>query len=342
MSAPSSATGSHPSLSTYLTLATVPLIWGTHFVALKVVFEDYSVFGMLSIRYMLMILALLGALWFFERDMRFAARDLPYLALFSLFMVTIYQILFAVAIRWATAAESALLISTAPIFSAITAAALGWERINRRLAAGIALGFLGIFAVIYGGQSATAIPEASTHIKGCLVMLVAAVMWAWYAVLARPLLAKYSPLKVTAYCQTLGGLAIIPLGLREAFEVTPRVFADFASTGLGSHAFWVLFGLVYYAWFSGAYAFTVWYRGVRALGSARTMLFQFCVPVVGLVAAIAIRGEYPTLLQWLGAAATLGGVVFAARRPASAPPVPQADDDNPDGGEVPDAVDAAS
>lgn len=340
MSAPSAATGSHPSLSTYLTLATVPLIWGTHFVALKVVYEDYTIFGMLSMRYMLMIAVLLGAVWFFERDMRFALRDLPYLAIFSLFMVAIYQILFALAIRWATAAESALLISTAPIFSAITAAALGWERISRRLAAGIALGFLGIFAVIYGGQAATAIPEHATHVKGCLVMLVAAVMWAWYAVLARPLLAKYSPLKVTAYCQTLGGLAIIPIGLREAFTVTPQVVAELGASELFSHPFWVLFGLVYYAWFSGAYAFTVWYRGVRALGSARTMLFQFCVPVVGLVAAIAIRGEYPTFLQWIGAAATLCGVVFAARRPASTPPASETD--TTDEREVLDAADAAS
>ena len=296
-------------------LATVPLVWGTHFVALKVVFEEYGVFGMLSVRYALMIVALLAVLWITERDLRFAKRDLPYLLVFSFFMVTVYQIVFALAIDLASAAQSALLISTAPIFTAITAAALRWERVTRQLVAGVALGFAGVFAVIYGGNGLQA--AAGTELTGSLVMLVAAVMWAWYAVLAKPLLAKCSPLKVTAYCQALGGLGLIPLGLREAMVTTPRVISQLSDPALASHAFWVLFGLVFYAWGSGAYAFTVWYRGVQRLGSARTMMFQFCVPVVGLLAAIVFRHEHPSLLQWAGAALTLSGVVFAARRPGN-------------------------
>lgn len=292
-----SATPPRPSLPTYLWLATVPLIWGTHFVALKIVFVEYGVFGMLSIRYALMIAALLPMVWVFERDMRIALRDVPYFLGFSVLMVTVYQIVFALAIDMATAAESALLISTAPVFAALTAGLLRWERITKELVVGVTLGLVGIFAVIYGGRGLTGLQEADTHVKGCLLMLVAAVMWAWYAVLAKPLLAKYSPLKTTAYCQTLGGLAIIPIGAHEALSTTPRIIGEALGQPLPNTAFWVLFGLVYYAWFSGAYAFTVWYRGVQAVGSAKTMLFQFCVPVVGLVAAIAFRGEYPSWLQ---------------------------------------------
>lgn len=336
----SSATGPTPSPSVYAWLATVPLIWGTHFVALKIVFDDYSVYGMLSVRYMLMIVALLALLWIRERDMRFSFRDLPYLAGFSALMVAAYQVVFALAVQWATAAESALLISTAPIFTAITSAALGWERVTRQLLAGVLLGFAGIVAVVYGGGAAQHLPEADTHVLGCWVMLAAAVLWAWYAVLAKPLLAKYSPLKVTAYCQTLGGLAIIPIGFTEAVTTTPRVVAQLSDAGLANHAFWVLFGLVFYALFSGAYAFSVWYRGVQLLGSARTMLFQFCVPVVGLLAAIVFRREYPSLLQWLGVALTLGGVLFAARRPTAT--ALRTENQHSKGKETIDAVDATS
>ncbi len=325
-----------PSLSIYLWLATVPLIWGSHFVALKVVFEDYDVYGMLSLRYALMSVALLLVLWVAERDMRFAWRDVPYLVGFTLFMVVAYQIVFAIAIQRASAAESALLISTAPIFTAITAAALRWETISRELIAGVALGVAGLVLVIYGGGLA---PGRATELSGCLYMVVAAVMWAWYAVLAKPLLAKYSPLKVTTYCQSLGALALIPLGLPNAMEVTPKVMAQFGDPATQNHAFWVVFGVVLYALVSGAYAFTVWYRGVHALGSARTMLFQLCVPVVGLVAAIVFRHEFPAPLQWVGAGLTLGGVFFAIRRPQrqSAPA-----DTTVDCKEVTDATDAAS
>ena len=48
---------------------------------------------------LLMSVALLLVLWISERDMRFAWRDVPHLLVFTLFMVVIYQIVFAIAIR---------------------------------------------------------------------------------------------------------------------------------------------------------------------------------------------------------------------------------------------------
>lgn len=326
------ATDCAPALSSYLWLATVPLIWGSHFVFLKVVYTEYDVMGMLSLRYALMILALWAVLWVTERDLRFPARQMPYLIVFSLLMVTVYQVLFALAIKWASAGESALLISTAPIFAALTAAILRWEHLTRRTAAGIGLGFAGIFAVIYGGQGLAHLPP--THVQGCWVMLAAAIMWAWYAVLARPLLAQHSPLKVTAYCHTVGGLPLIVIGLPEVLRVTPRLVASMADPTAVSHVLWVFAGIVFYAWFSGAYAFTLWYRAVQRLGAGRTMMFQYCVPVVGLAAAIVVRGEWPGALQWVGVGLTLAGVFIAARRP-------QANGGRTDGTEKVDRSDAA-
>jgi drug/metabolite transporter (DMT)-like permease len=309
------ATDPAPSLSSYLWLATVPLIWGSHFVFLKIVYTEYDVMGMLSLRYALMILALWAVLWFSERDLRFPLRQVPYLIGFSLLMVTVYQVLFALAIKWASAGESALLISTAPIFAALTAAILRWEHLTRRTAVGIALGFAGIFAVIYGGQGLAHLPP--THVKGCWVMLAAAIMWAWYAVLARPLLAQNSPLKVTAYCHTVGGIPLIALGLPEVMRVTPGLIARMSDPSAVANVLWVFFGIVFYAWFSGAYAFTLWYRAVQRLGAGRTMMFQYCVPVVGLAAAIVVRSEWPGALQWVGVGLTLAGVFIAARRPVA-------------------------
>lgn len=312
MSCPPPAGKRPAALSVYLWLSTVPLIWGTHFVLLKIIFQEYSIWGTLSIRYLLISATLLLVLWRTERNLCFERRDVPYLAGFALVMVVVYQLLFNYAAKLASAAESALLISTAPIFAALLAAALGWERLTRRLAAGVILAFLGIVAVIFGGEEVAAAP--ATHALGSTVMLISAVMWGSYAVLAKPLLAKYSPLKVTAYCHSAGALVLVPLGLPNALAVTPGVVAQLGDPARLHHAFWVLFGLLFYGLLSGAFALVMWYRGVEYVGSARTMLFQFCVPVVGLVAAIIFRREYPSLLQWVGVALTLAGVVVAVSR----------------------------
>lgn len=90
-----------PSLvSTYLWLATVPLTWGFNFVALKILYKRYefSVTGLLSARYILMVPLLLGLLMLSERSWRIRREHWKHLAIFSFFTVGIYQYLFAKAI----------------------------------------------------------------------------------------------------------------------------------------------------------------------------------------------------------------------------------------------------
>lgn len=287
------------SMVTYLWLATVPLTWGFNFVALKILYNSYhfTVSGLLTVRYILMVPLLLVLLWMLERDLVIRREHWGYLAIFSFFTVGIYQYLFAAGIQKTSAGESALLISSAPIFAFLITALLGQERFSRRGIAGVACGFVGIALVIFGGGK-----NSGLHLTGDLVMAAAAILWAAYAVFSKPLLKHYSPLKVTAWAHTLGALMIIPIGWTQAMAM------DWVQLPVMGWV-WVL----YFAWLAGVYGFIVWYRGVRLLGSAKTMLFQYLVPPVALVVAFFVINEVPTALQILGVVITLTGVYVASQ-----------------------------
>jgi drug/metabolite transporter (DMT)-like permease len=286
---------------TYLWLLTVPLTWGFNFVALKILYKTYhfSVSGLLSARYILMVPLLLGLQLLSERNLHIRREHWRHLIIFSFFTVGIYQYLFAKAIQLTSAGESALLISSAPIFTFLITTLLGHEKFTRRGLTGVMFGFAGIALVIFGGDASASIP--ATHILGDLVMIAAAVLWASYAIFSKPLLKHYSPLKVTAWAHTLGAILIIPIGFSQALKVD---WVHLAPLGWGC--------VLYFAWLAGVYGFVVWYRGVRVIGSQKTMLFQYLVPPVALVVAYFVIKEAPSLPQALGVVLTLTGVYVAS------------------------------
>lgn len=294
----------------YALLATVPLTWGFNFISLKVLKQDFTVIGLLSSRYVVMVLALFVTLWALERDLSIRREHLRYFLGFALVTVVIYQVCFAAGVFYTLAAEGALLISTAPIWAMLINRALGWERLTLRQAMGTLLGFAGIAAVILGGPEAQRVPEH--HVFGLAIMTLAGILWASYAVFSRPLLRHYSPLKVTTWVHFIGAFGLIPLGARDALAV------DWWHLGPMTWACLFHFSLL-----AGVYGFVVWYRGVAAIGSSRTVLFQYCVPIVATFLAYLLLHEVPTVVQIVGIGVTLVGLNLAVRRrprrPAAGP-----------------------
>jgi drug/metabolite transporter (DMT)-like permease len=291
-------------LTTYMWLGTVPLIWGFNFICLKILYSDavgFTVPAVLSARYIIMVLALGAVMLFGEKDRRIAREDWKYLITFAIVTVGIYQFVFAKAIQLTSAAEASLLISTAPIWVFLLSLLLHIEQFDRGRMFGVLVGFLGVVLVIFGSGGSATVPE--THLTGDLIMVAAAILWGSYAVFSRPLLAKYSPMKIVAYIHIIGSVIIIPIGFKQMLAV------PLLTMGLVP---WLC--VLQYSLLAGVYAFIVWYRGVQCVGASQTMLYQYFVPLVAVVAAYLILKEQPTLLQVAGIAITLAGVHLARKQ----------------------------
>jgi drug/metabolite transporter (DMT)-like permease len=269
--------------------------FGTNFTAVKLVVESVPPILFAATRFTLAGLLLLPLALLSGEEGRLSRRDfLPMLGL-GLVGVTLTQSVFTVGVGLTTAANTALVYSTAPVWGMLLAFALGWERPRISGVLGIGLCLLGVGAIVYGS-----LDFAGTSLVGDALILVAAVSWGSYTVLTLSFLRRYSALAVAAYAMTFGGLAAFPL---EALDPASLDLAALDDLTWGAAAYSVLC--------SSAFGFAAWSWGVSHVGANRVLVYQYLVTLTGVSTGVLLLGEDFGAGQLIGAAVILAGVYLA-------------------------------
>ncbi|HET7696502.1 MAG TPA: DMT family transporter [Vicinamibacterales bacterium] len=206
----------------------------------------------------------------------------------------LYQYLFIGGLAYTSVANGALIVASSPIVITLLSTMTGTERIGALHWAGTVLSFLGIYIVVGRGAH---VSEAS--LRGDLMLLAAVFCWGLYTIGARPLMARHSPVGVTALSMLLGTLMYLPLAGGPLSRVA---WADVSALT------WIK--LVYSSLFALCVAYTIWYAAVREIGSARTSAYSNLLPIVAMVTAYLWIGEPLGLDKLGGAAAVLAGVAL--------------------------------
>ena len=272
--------------------------FGSNFAAVKLVVESVPPILFAATRFTLAGLLLLPLALLSGPENHLSRRDLlPMLGL-GLVGVTLTQTVFTVGVGFTTAANTALVYSTSPVWGMLLAFALGWERPRVSGVLGVGLCLLGVGAIVYGS-----LDFAGTSLLGDALILAAAVFWGSYTVLTLSLLRRYSALAVAAYAMTLGGLAAFPLA---ALDPSPLNLAALDGLTWGAAA--------YSALCSSTFGFAAWGWGVSHVGANRVLIYQYLVTLTGVSAGILLLGESFGAGQLIGAAVILAGVSLARSR----------------------------
>ncbi len=280
-----------------LSLLLTVFFFGTNFVAVKLVVEVVPPFLFAAVRFTFAGLLLFLLLRLTEPESRLKRSD--FLPVFGLGVIgiTFTQSVFTVGVSLTTAANTALIYSTAPVWGMLLGFFLALERPRLSGVAGVVLCLIGVGTVVYGG-----LELSGTSLLGDILILAAAICWGSYTMLSIGLLRRYSPLAVAAYPMVLGGLAAFPLVLLD-FRV------DFASM---SGTVW--FAALYSTLCSSAFGFAAWQQGVSRVGANRVLVYQYLVAITGVTAGVILLGESFGPQQILGAAVVLAGVYLARRK----------------------------
>jgi drug/metabolite transporter (DMT)-like permease len=272
--------------------------FGTNFTAVKLVVESVPPILFAATRFTLAGLLLLPLALLSGPEGRLSRRDLlPMLGL-GLVGVTLTQSVFTVGVGLTTAANTALVYSTAPVWGMVLGFTLGWERPRTSGVLGIGLCLVGVGAIVYGS-----LDFVGTSLLGDALILAAAVFWGSYTVLTLSFLRRYSALAVAAYAMTLGGIAALPLA-----ALDPSSLDLAALDGLTWAA------AAYSALCSSAFGFAAWGWGVSHVGANRVLIYQYLVTLTGVSTGILLLGEDFGVGQLVGAAVILAGVSLARRR----------------------------
>lgn len=295
----------------------VVLLWGTNFVFLKEIFDEFDVFPFLLVRYLgLLVLAWTVVAVRSRRGglpVRIARADRPRLALAGILGFSVYTTLSMIGLDYTTAFSNALLLATAPMFAALLLRGLRSEAIAPGQWPAMALAFGGV-ALFLGEKVQNGWTSAGL---GDLISLAAALFFAAYTVANRPLLARYPTPIVMAWTLTIGAAPVLLLAL-------PRLPGQ--EWGAISATAWLVVG---WSTVMPMYvAYTIWTWVSHRDGVARTALFIYLVPIVGGVTSWLLLDEAFGLQKVAGALLTIGGLVLArraaGRRPARARPVAEA------------------
>lgn len=233
------------------------------------------------------------------------------LLIFGAMISAVYQVLFLLGVSHTSSGNSALIISTIPLWTALLARVFLHEKLRVLAWWGLTIALTGTIIVAFQKGDVSVRLE---QFWGNLFMLGSAMVWAGGTVYSRPLLAKISPIQLSAAASVIA----LPVHLTIAasrFEGSLSV--------LQSPSLWLI--ILYSGVLSSGLALPMWNYGVRHAGAAHAAIIQNLVPLVAIVVAWFARGEPVTQYQILGGSLILSGVIMVRRgRPAVPPKVSKA------------------
>ena len=272
------------------------LNWGTTFIATKVLLRAFAPVEILVFRFILGVLALYVAC---PRLLRVKDRrqELMFFGA-GLTGACLYYLMENVALSHTSAANVGVIVSAAPMFTALVVWLAGEEeRPNLRFFLGFLIAMAGICLISFHSVS-----DLSLDWRGDLLALGAAAVWGVYSLLVKRISAfGYPVLQTTRRIFLYGLVFMIPAALLMDFRwglerfAEPVYTATFLYLGLGACAL----------------CFATWNYAVGILGAVKTSVYIYLSPVITLICSALILHERMTPASLAGTGLTLLGLLMS-------------------------------
>lgn len=143
-------------------------------------------------------------LLFGKKNLRIDKKDVPLFALCGLFGVAINQLFFFHGLNLSSSINSGIIMTVNPILVVILSYFILKEKITGRKSVGIVLGATGAVLLTLAGGTGK-----GDSLLGDFFLFINAASYAIYLVIAKPLMQRYSPLKVITWVFTFGLLYVL-------------------------------------------------------------------------------------------------------------------------------------
>jgi drug/metabolite transporter (DMT)-like permease len=270
-------------------LACVYVIWGSTYLAIRVLVEDVPPLLSAAARFIIAGTAMLAVLAARGRTVRVSRPALAAAALIGVLLPAGGNGIVSVAERHVPSGLAALLIASVPLWVVLLRSTVGGERVARGTLAGLAIGFLGLAVLLLPGSR-----PADVTIGGVLLVLVAACSWATGTFLSPRLRMPSDPLVSAGWQMVFGGVALLA-GALVTGEPGDAQLAHVSAQSVLAFAYLVVFG----SWV----AFTAFAWLLQNAPVSQVATYAYVNPLVAVLLGWAILGEQLT-------AGTIAGALF--------------------------------
>lgn len=289
----------NPSLIGHTAAVITILIWGTTFISTKLLLQMFSPVEILFIRFMIGYLALWLAC---PRLLVPANRKQEwYFAAAGLCGITLYYLFENIALTFTFASNVGVIISVAPFFTVLFACLfLHAHRPGIRFFLGFFLAMAGICLIHL--QSGTVF---QMNPAGDVLAMLAAVIWAAYSILTKKIAEfGYHTIQTTRRTFFYGLLFMIPALMFMDVQIELWQFFDSI----------MLLNLLFLGLGASALCFVTWNFAVKTIGSVKTSVYIYLVPVITVITSALILHETITWITIVGIGLTLIGLFLSENK----------------------------
>ena len=282
------------------------VIWGTNFVVLKAATERIPGPVFNFIRFGVGTAGVGVILYMSQRSLGVKTMIIPrkeWPAVLKAAFITgiLYQSLFLTGLQNTTAANSSLIVTSAPVMLVLLNALRGIDHIRRGGIIGSLLAFFGVaLVIVYTHAGSIALGGAT--LRGDALTFAAALVWVWSVLATKDPLERL-PVLLFSFWHSLAmtimqGIFAAPQIV--AFDwhlLTPAVMLMALYSGVGPFC---IAGLI-------------WNRGLQTTGTTRVAIYNNLQPIIAAIASALFLGEPLTWVMLVGAVLVLVGVVLVKR-----------------------------
>ena len=205
----------------------------------------------------------------------------------------VYYIFEAIGIGMTSAALSSIILAMVPLFGLFGDRILYGTKITKLKLIGVIVSIVGVAVIVFGAGDS----EISGTLLGIGLLFVAAIFWAVYIIIGKPLSEKYTSMTVATAMFSAGALVDIPIFL---------LYQPGNILHLGIKNFFLI---ILFAVICIGLANLLYLYGVGKLPIIVSSILMNVLPVVAVIVSWIVFKESLTLLQLLGGALIIASVI---------------------------------
>ncbi len=211
------------------------------------------------------------------------------------------QILQYIGLGITTAGETLLLLNMSPVFAVILALPLLNEKITMDKIGGLLLATLGVSFIVIGGAPLDT-GLGPVRILGDLIIVVSTFLFAINGIAGKIAMREVDSISVTAFST----IAAVP-----CIWISAAIFEDLSILTQLSLTTWMI--VLWVGIINSVLAFILYYESMRYIEASRVQIALNLISVWGVLMSVLILNEPTSILQLLGGAFTITGVVLTHR-----------------------------
>lgn len=291
-----------PEFSAILIALFACIIWSGNFVIAQGVNEWITPMTLAFWRWLIAFFFILPIGYkYVKRDWHLIKSQFKYLLVMGIIGVGLYNTLIYFAGQFTTTHHIAIVSSAAPIGTLLIAGILGIERLSRYKIIGANCALIGALMVVTHGNPLLVFDQSWN--AGDIILIFSTLIWAAWSV---AITFKHKDMSTRSFLTVIiaiGTLFLFPLYLWELTYIAPTPFNVEA------------FGIyLYVGIFASVIAWFAWQHSVETIGSVKTSLIYYTMPVFSGILAILILKEPVETYHVIGFILVCAGIIISNLR----------------------------